>query len=110
MAENLRKSPYQANCLIAGVDEQGSHLYWMDYLGSLQKVTRGALGYGSHFLYGIMDNFFNSNLSLDEAKTCVGACVNELRTRFVLSLVNFQVKLIDKNGITDISDLFHKAK
>jgi len=92
------------------VDDNGSHLYWLDYLGSLQKVTKGALGYGSHFLYGIMDNFYNSNFSLDEGKACIGKCINELRTRFVIALNNFHVKLIDKDGITDISDLYFRAK
>lgn len=57
----MRKSPYQANCIIAGYDEgKGASLYWLDYLGSLQKVTKGAQGYGGHFLYGIMDNYYNS--------------------------------------------------
>jgi 20S proteasome subunit beta 4 len=57
LAENLRKSPFQANCLIAGYDnEDGPKLYWMDYLGSLQKVKKAAHGYGGNFLYGIMDN------------------------------------------------------
>jgi len=58
MAENLRKSPYQANCLVAGFDHDGPKLYWMDYLGSSCKVTKAAHGYGSNFLYGIMDNFY----------------------------------------------------
>ena len=58
VAENLRKSPYQANCIIAGYDSNGPKLYWLDYLGSLQKVTKAAHGYGGNFLYGIMDGFF----------------------------------------------------
>jgi 20S proteasome alpha/beta subunit len=110
LAENLRKSPYAANCLIAGVDDKGAHLYWLDYLGSLQKVTKGALGYGSHFLYGIMDNYYNSNFSIEEGRKCVAACIKELTTRFVIALENFTVRLIDKDGITDISAEYIKAK
>jgi 20S proteasome subunit beta 4 len=60
MAENLRKSPYQANVIVAGYDIDGPKLYWMDYLGSSCKVTKAAHGYGSNFLYGIMDNFYRS--------------------------------------------------
>ncbi len=60
LAENLRKSPCQANSLIAGFDKDGPKLYWMDYLGSSAKVTKAAHGYGGNFLYGIMDNFFKS--------------------------------------------------
>lgn len=59
-AENLRKSPYQANSIIAGYDQDGAKLYWLDYLGSLQKVTKAAHGYGGNFLYGIMDNHFKA--------------------------------------------------
>lgn len=58
IAENLRKSPYQANCLVAGYDVDGPKLYWMDYLGSSTKTTKAAHGYGGHFLYGIMDNYY----------------------------------------------------
>lgn len=33
------------NSLIAGVDpEEGPALYWLDYLGTLQKINRGAHG------------------------------------------------------------------
>lgn len=106
LAENLRKSPYAANCVIAGFDDGSAHLYWLDYLGSLQKVTKAAQGYGSHFMYSIMDNFFNSNFSLEEGKKCIGACINELRTRFVINMTNFHVKVIDKDGITDISEIY----
>lgn len=60
LAENLRKSPYQANSLIAGFDKDGPKLYWLDYLGSMAKVTKAAHGYGGHFLYGIMDNYYKA--------------------------------------------------
>lgn len=43
-AYNLRQSPYQVNSLIAGLDEDGPSLYWLDYLGTLLKTTRGAHG------------------------------------------------------------------
>jgi 20S proteasome subunit beta 4 len=60
LAENLRKSPYQANSLIAGYDIDGPKLYWLDYLGSMSKVTKAAHGYGGNFLYGIMDNYYRA--------------------------------------------------
>lgn len=45
VAEALRKGPYQANSLIAGYDDEGPALYWLDYLGTLQRVTKGAHGF-----------------------------------------------------------------
>ena len=45
MAAALRKSPFQVNVVIAGYDEEdGASLYWLDYLGTLQKVGKGAQG------------------------------------------------------------------
>jgi len=57
-----------------------------------------------------MDNYFNSNFSIDEGKNCIAACIKELTTRFVIALENFTVKVIDKNGISDISADYLRAK
>ena len=57
-AEGIRSSPYQCNCLLAGFDEDGPKLYWLDYLGSYAKLLKAAHGYGAYFLYGLMDNFY----------------------------------------------------
>ena len=44
LAQALRKGPYQVNLLIGGYDlqEQRAKLYWMDYIGTLQQVNKGA--------------------------------------------------------------------
>lgn len=107
VAENLRKSPMQANLLIAGYDTDGPKLYWMDYLGSCQKVTRGAHGYGAHFLYGILDNFYRKDLDYNTAVDCFSACIYELKKRFVINMVDFTVYKIDSAGIKDVSDNFN---
>ena len=57
-----------------------------------------------------MDNYYNKNFSLDEGKKCISACIKELTTRFVIALENFTVRVIDQNGITDISADYIKAK
>lgn len=60
LATALRKGPYQVNLLIAGFDhfEGVSKLYWMDYLGTLQQVTKGAHGYAAYFVNSVLDNNF----------------------------------------------------
>ena len=58
LAENLRKGGTAVNCLIAGFENNEPSLYWLDYLGTLQKVTRGAQGYCSYFVLGLMDNYY----------------------------------------------------
>ena len=57
LAAALRKGPYQVNLMIGGYDhiEQRSKLYWMDYLGTLQQVNKGAQGYAGYFVNSVLD-------------------------------------------------------
>ena len=60
MAIALRKAPYQTNVLIGGYDliEKQAKLYWMDYLGTLQQVQKGAHGYAGYFVNSVLDNLY----------------------------------------------------
>jgi 20S proteasome alpha/beta subunit len=58
MAENLRKKPYHVNLLLGGFDDTGASLYWMDYLGTLQKMNFGAHGHCSNFIVSVMDRYW----------------------------------------------------
>ena len=109
LAEGIRSSPHQCNCLLAGYDVDGPKLYWLDYLGSYAKLLKAAHGYGAYFLYGLMDNFYKKNLSLVEGEDIIKKCINELKTRFSINMVDFDVFKITKEGIEDISNKFNKA-
>ena len=109
LAEGIRSSPHQCNCLVAGFDSDGPKLYWLDYLGSYAKLLKAAHGYGAYFLYGLMDNFYKKNLSLAEGEDIIKKCINELKTRFSINMVDFDVFKITKEGIEDISNKFNKA-
>ena len=108
LAEGIRSSPHQCNCLVAGFDTDGPKLYWLDYLGSYAKLLKAAHGYGAYFLYGLMDNYYKKNLSLNEGEMIIEKCINELKTRFSINMVDFDVFKITKDGIEDISNKFNK--
>jgi len=42
LAKSIRKSPIQANSMLAGYDENGPSLYWLDYMGTMTKVKHSA--------------------------------------------------------------------
>ena len=109
LAEGIRSNPHQCNCLLAGFDKDGPKLYWLDYLGSYSKLLKAAHGYGAYFLYGLMDNYYKQNLNLEEGEMIIKKCINELKTRFSINMVNFDVFKITKIGIEDISDKFNKV-
>ena len=103
LAEALRKQPYQVNILLGGVDKEGVQLYWIDYLGTLAEVPYGAHGYAGYFISSVLSNFWKPDLDKETALKLVNGAINELRTRFIIAQDNFIVKIVDKNGITQIN-------
>lgn len=99
IAAALRKGPYQVNVLLGGHDTSGSSLYFLDYLGSLQKVPYGAQGYASNFCLSIMDRECHEGMNEAEAMTVIDHCILELQTRFLIQQPNFIIKVIDKDGV-----------
>jgi 20S proteasome subunit beta 4 len=106
LAAALRKGPYQVNLLLGGYDEKaGGSLYFMDMYASMSKVKYGCQGYASHFCHGLMDRQYKGEGKMTEqdAIDLIQACIKELQKRFLMSLPNFIIKVIDKDGVRVVS-------
>ena len=101
MATALRKGPYNVNLLIGGYDEgeKRAKLYWMDYLGTLQQVNKGAQGYAGYFVNSVLDQHFTKDMTLEQGIAAVKDCIKELRVRFMINQHNFIGKVATKDGI-----------
>nr|POE97632.1 proteasome subunit beta type-5 [Quercus suber] len=53
--------------MIAGWDETGPGLYYADSEGGRLKVTRFSVGSGSPYAYGVLDNGYWYDMSIEEA-------------------------------------------
>ncbi|CAN6483459.1 unnamed protein product [Victoria cruziana] len=53
--------------MIAGWDEAGPGLYYVDSEGGRLKGTRFSVGSGSPYAYGVLDNGYRWDLSIEEA-------------------------------------------
>jgi len=106
LAKALRKGPYQVNILLGGFDVKTgeSALYYMDYLGSLQKVNFGVQGYASHFCLSIMDREWKEGINEQEAIEVAEKCMKELKTRFLINQSNFIIKVVDKDGTRTVKE------
>jgi len=100
LATALRKGPYQANILLGGYDDDvGPSLYFMDYMGTMQKVPFGGHGYCSNFCLSIFDREWKSDLSEEEGLEIMRKCKAELSVRFLISQPKFTVKVVSAAGI-----------
>jgi len=104
LATALRKKPYQVNILLAGFDDKsGASLYWMDYLATMHKMNIAGTGYGSYFVLAMLDKLWHPNLTEAEALELHVKGVEECKRRLVVAPPDFIIKIVDKNGIRDIT-------
>ncbi|CAB3247362.1 unnamed protein product [Arctia plantaginis] len=101
LAEYLRSStPYFVNLLMGGYDkENGPELYFMDYLASSVKVPFAAHGFGGYLSLSIMDRYHKKDATEEEAYEILKHCVREVHKRLFVSLPNFQVTVVNRDGI-----------
>mmetsp|Transcript_8950 Transcript_8950/g.14559 ORF Transcript_8950/g.14559 Transcript_8950/m.14559 type:complete len:197 (+) Transcript_8950:116-706(+) len=95
-----RGGAYQAQPILGGVDENGPALYFLDYLGSLEKVDFAAQGYASYFSLSVMDKFWKKNMTLEEGKALMIDCLKQLKVRFIVHNPTFKLVVVTKEGKT----------
>lgn len=108
LATALRKGPFRVNCLLGGYDEnttastvsaQQQSLYWLDYMGTLQKVKYGCQGYATNFCLSILDRNCTEKMTEADALKVLDMCIKEIQMRFLPAQPNFMVKCVDKDGV-----------
>lgn len=106
LAESIRsRHPYQVNLLLGGYDDPTSEpaLYWIDYLGTLVQVPFAAHGYASYLTLSTMDRYHRPDMSLEEGLHLLKQCINEIRTRFVIDVGSFSVRIITREGVREVA-------
>lgn len=107
MANYLRsRTPYQCNLLLAGYDDEtGPELYYIDYLACLIKLPFGMHGYGGYFTLGTLDKHYRYDMNEQEAYELLKKCVHQVQKRLIVNLPAFKVKIVRKDGISDLEDI-----
>lgn len=89
------------SALLGGYDVKTDtpSLYYLDYLGTLQKIPFGAQGYAQYFTLSTMDREYREGLDEAAAIDIVQKSIHELQSRFLIKQTNFIIKVIDKDGV-----------
>jgi len=98
-SHNLRRRMSVVDALLAGYDDDvGPSLYFLDYLASCQKLDKAAHGYAGFFVNSLLDTHWKPGLTESEALDLLELCFAEIQKRFMVSMPNFLIKVVDKNG------------
>jgi len=104
MFHQNRGYPFIADILVGGYDNQGPQLFNIDMFGSVEEKNYVTTGSGSPVAYGLLEEEYRDNLTLDEAKLIALRAVKAAITRNIGTGDGINVALIDKNGFQMLDD------
>eukprot|EP00745_Piridium_sociabile_P002150 TRINITY_DN112808_c0_g1_i2.p1 TRINITY_DN112808_c0_g1~~TRINITY_DN112808_c0_g1_i2.p1 ORF type:complete len:234 (-),score=50.91 TRINITY_DN112808_c0_g1_i2:326-931(-) len=103
IADALRSQrPKMVNILMAGSDDDGPSLFYMDYLGALIQVPFAVHGYGGMFTLSIMDRHYRKDMTKEEGLVLLQQCITEIQKRFLVDTPQFKVRAVSKAGVEDL--------
>lgn len=96
-----RPLPLQA--LIGGYDETGPHVFNLDPFGSLIEEKVVSTGSGSPFAYGVLEDRYNQDSSVEELLPVVVSAVDSAMKRDTASGDSFDIAVISKEGFRELT-------
>ncbi|AKG39185.1 proteasome subunit beta [Infirmifilum uzonense] len=93
-----RLFPYFAEIVVGGIDEGGSHLYSLDPIGAIIEDDYVALGTGTQLAISIIEDAYDSSLSIEEAEKLAVKAVEAAMKRDAASGDGIDVLTISKEG------------
>lgn len=99
-----RYSPLITQVLIGGVDDTGSHVYSLDPFGSLTEEKCVATGSGSPIAYGVLEDQYREDATVEELLPVVVRAVHSAMKRDAASGDSFDVAVIDEKGFRELTE------
>ena len=104
-----RGYPFIADILVGGYDKTGPDLYNIDMFGSVEKKTFVTTGSGSPVAYGLMEEEYHENLSVEDAKIIALRAVKAAITRNIGTGDGINIAILDKDGFHLLTNEQKKA-
>ena len=97
-ANILHSSPAYVQTLIGGVDDTGASIYSLDAAGGMIKDTFISTGSGSTFAYGVLEDRFHEDITVEEATEVAIRAIKAATERDTYSGNGFLVANVTKDG------------
>lgn len=98
-----RYVPLLTQALIGGVDNTGPHVFSLDPFGSLTEEKCVATGSGSPIAYGILEDKYKEDTSVEDLLPIIIKAVNAAMKRDAASGDNFNVAIINEKGYRELT-------
>jgi len=99
-----RFAPMIAQVLVGGIDDAGPHIFSLDPFGSVTEEKCVATGSGSPIAYGVLEDKYKENMTIETLLPIVVRAVNSAMKRDAASGDSFDVATINEKGYRELSD------
>jgi proteasome beta subunit len=103
---NRRLSPLITQTIVGGIDSEGASLYSLDPLGSVLPDKYMVVGSGTEIAMGVVEDGYEDNMSLQQAKELVNRAMKSAISRDIMSGDGIDFLIITKQGILEESVKF----
>ena len=104
-----RGYPFMADILVGGFDNYGPALFNIDMFGSVEEKSYVTTGSGSPVAYGLLEEEYKEDVTVEDAKTIALRAVKAAITRNIGTGDGINVAVIDKNGFRLLNNEQKKA-
>jgi proteasome beta subunit len=98
-----------ADILLGGYDANGPSLFNVDMFGSVEEKSYVTTGSGSPVAYGLLEEEYREDLTIEEAKQVALRAVKAAITRNIGTGDGINVAIMDKDGFRLLTDEQKKA-
>ncbi len=104
-----RFMPLLLQAVVGGIDDQGSHVFALDPLGSLMEEKYVSTGSGSPVAYGVLESDLRDDSTVKEALSVAVKAISSAMKRDAASGDSFDVSLITREGYRELEEKEKKA-
>jgi proteasome beta subunit len=101
---SARYIPLATQVLVGGVDETGSHVFNLDPFGSLTEEKSVSTGSGSPIAYGLLEDKYREDMTVNELLPTVVRAVNAAMKRDIASGNSYNLTVIDRDGYRELTE------
>jgi proteasome beta subunit len=99
-----RYVPLETEALVAGLDDSGPHVYRLDPFGTLTDEKCVSTGSGSPVAYGVLEDKYRENASVEELLPVIVEAVDAAMKRNAGTGDSFNISIIDKKGYRELTE------
>ena len=85
--------------ILGGVDDEGAHIYSIDALGGTTEEEYTVTGSGSQYALGVLEQEYDDDITIDEAKTIAAKAIQSAVERDLASGNGINVAVVTDDGV-----------